>query len=257
VDPEFGEQKFYEWAIVGSIWVVNYFIFALAYYYFTSLITKKNVLVTMIEERSKKENEHLELENALLRAQINPHFLYNSLNFLYAKSLPLSKELSDSILRLSEIMRYSLQAQDSDGLVSLVDEVAHIRNLIEMARLRFNNGIFVELSLSEHLNGHKIVPLVFVTLVENVLKHGRLNDETHPAAIRMELSEGQELKFTTWNFKRTGPKESSTGIGLRNTIRRLEEAYGDLCTISIIDAKESFQTSIKVPLASHNISALT
>jgi LytS/YehU family sensor histidine kinase len=249
VDLEFGRQKFQEWLVVGILWVVDYFFFALAYYYFTSSIHKQKLLAKMMQEQLHREKERLELENALLKAQVNPHFIYNSLNCIYSKSLPVSRELSDAIMKLSEIMRYSLEEQDGDGFVLLSSEVAHIRNIIEMARLRFNNRIFLDLSVSKEIDGIKVLPLALVTLVENVLKHGTLNDQTNPARISIEKLGQEQLQFSTWNRKRIGPKESSTNIGLRNTVRRLEEVYGNRCTIAIDDRNDSFQTSIKLPLS--------
>jgi LytS/YehU family sensor histidine kinase len=141
-----------------------------------------------------------------------------------------------------------LEQKDSDGLVPLSDEVIHIHNIVEMAKLRFNNKIFLDLKVSKGLDGVKVLPLALVTLVENVLKHGTLNDPTNPARIIIEKVGEDKLQFSTWNKKRGGTKEVSTNIGLRNTVRRLEDVYGNRCSIAIDDKNDTFQTNIKLPL---------
>ena len=248
VDPEFGELSIYAWAVNGVLWVLNYFFLAAAHFYFLSSIRQQKMLRELLVEKHKKEFERLELENSLLKAQINPHFLYNSLNLLYSKALPLSTELSDSIMRLSDIMRYSFQSTDSGGFVLLRDELHHIRNIIDMARLRYNHTIFLDIHISNEIENIKVLPMVFVTLVENVLKHGKLNDEAAPAEVRVEFSEEGVLHFFTKNAKRFGPKESTTGIGLKNAIHRLNDFYGKSCNVNVVDSESDFQLSVSIAL---------
>ena len=224
VNPEFGQLLFQHWVISGIIWITNYFIFAAAYFYFERSIERAHSLNTVREDALLKDKRNLELENTLLRAQINPHFLYNSLNFLYANALPLSAPLSEAILKLSEIMRYSIRPQDADGLVALSDEAEHISNVIEMAKLRFSNKIAI------HLN----------------TKHADLNDPLNPATIRIGVNTGKNIAFTTWNKKRLGPKEFSTGIGLQNTVRRLKDAYKETCTVTISDEEFEFAVNVRI-----------
>jgi LytS/YehU family sensor histidine kinase len=145
-------------------------------------------------------------------------------------------------------MRYSLKPQDAEGLVALADEAEHIQNIIEMNQLRFNNKLNVIFTTEELPANIKIIPLVLITLVENVFKHGVTNSAEHPAMITLQLNEQHQLHFSTSNKKRTGPKEHSTGIGLNNTLKRLKNTYGDLCTITVTDEQHRFAVAIEIQL---------
>ena len=236
------------WITVGFLWIINYSLFASAYYYLRSSTQKQQEVNRLLKDGLVKENEKLELENTLLKAQINPHFLYNTLNFLYAKSLPLSDQLSNGIMKLSEIMRHSLQSHDKNGLVLLSEEIEHIRNLIEMAQLRFNNRLCIEFLVRGDFEHLKIIPFALITLVENVLKHGIVNEEAKPANIIVEITSQNQFHFTTRNYKRYGPKEYSTSIGLANTKRRLSNNYGEECIFEITDSPDAFRTDLYISM---------
>lgn len=212
--------------VKNILWIVNYFFFASAYYYFVSSVEKQKALMKSREEKMAEQQAKIQIENAALKAQINPHFLYNTLDFLYAKALPHSQELSDGIIKLAEIMRYSIKPQDEQGQARLEDEIEHLENVIDINRLRFNNSIYINFEVEGDPGEQRIIPLVLITLVENVLKHGRVNDPEYPATIRLVMDEAGNLEFSTANKKRTGPKEFSTGIGLDNIRKRLQGAYG-------------------------------
>ena len=246
LDPKYENFESSYMMMRTLIWVVTYFFYAAAYVYYISSKQKQEALMAMTKDQMRKDQERLELENTLLKAQINPHFLYNSLNFLYAKSLPLSNELSNGIIKLSDIMRYSLQPHDVDGLVLLGDEVEHIKNVIEMAQLRFSNGVYLEFNCEGNIAGIKIIPLALITLVENVLKHGVISDQNMPAKLHLLITEKGILHFTTWNRKRIGLKELSTGIGLNNTLKRLQNAYNKDCAVKISDGNDDFGVDLTI-----------
>lgn len=255
--PGFREQL-----VGGIIWVGYMFFLSAAYYYYTMSLKKERLLrlaqqenmmknmenMQLMEDQLVKEKEKLKFEYAYLRAQINPHFLYNTLDFLYAKSLPCSKELSEGIMRLSEILRYSVKAEDEDGAVLLSDEIEHVRNVIEINRLRFNNGIYIDFTVEGQIDHLKIIPLTLVTLVENVLKHGEINNPQNPAAIRLAVDRNNQLCFCCSNKKRTGPREMSTGIGMDNIRRRLAHAYGDQYSIETSESEDYYRVHLKIRL---------
>ncbi len=234
-----------QWITVGFLWVINYSLFASAYFYFISSLQKQKVVNSLVQEKAAKEQERLQLENIALRAQINPHFLYNTLGFLYAEALPHSDKLSEGIMRLSEIMQYSIKPHDASGMVLLEDEIEHIENVLEINKLRFGQSIYVHFTYEGQRSGVRIVPLVLLTLVENVLKHGQLNDPECVATIHLQL-DGTKLTFTTHNKKRSGPKERSTSIGLNNTRKRLQNAYGQNFSLTSKDEEEYFTTTLMI-----------
>jgi len=212
----------------------------------------------VLEQRtSRLEKEKLQANYLFLKAQINPHFLHNTLNFLYARSLPYSAELSEGILTLSEIMRYSLdKEEDADGKVLLTKEIEHMNNIIRIQQLRFGNALQVVFTIQGSPDGLRILPFVLITIVENAFKHGELKDPQHPATLGLciedtaapSLGAGKRLRFHCINKKKTGPKELSTGIGLENTRKRLELAYGENYSLYIKDQRETYTADLSINL---------
>lgn len=204
----------------------------------------------LLEERTfKLEKEKMQADYLFLKAQINPHFLHNTLNFLYARALPLSPELSEGILTLSEIMRYSLDnREDGDGKVLLSHEIGHVHNIIRMQQLRFGNSLQVQFTLSGEPDGQRILPFVLITLVENAFKHGELKSAENPVKIDLNVCTNGELHFVCSNRKKTGPKELSTGIGLDNTRKRLELAYGEHYSLFIRNQRDIFTVDLTISL---------
>lgn len=245
-DPAYANLDMKVFWVKNVLWVVNYCFFALAYFYFVSSVEKQRALMKSREEKMAEEQAKIQIENTALKAQINPHFLYNTLDFLYAKALPHSAELSDGIIKLAEIMRYSIKPQDEQGMATLEEEVEHIENVIDINRLRFNNSIYINFEVEGDPGRLKIIPLVLITLVENVLKHGRVNDPLYPATIRLSVTGQDRLEFATSNKKRTGPKELSTGIGLGNIRKRLESAYGSRAAFVMEEDEDFFHTRLSI-----------
>src|SRR6185437_6747956 len=154
-------------------------------------------------------------------------------------------ELSEGILTLSEIMRYSLgNHEDRDGKVLLTQEIEHVHNVIRMQQLRFENKLQVQFDLTGNPEGRRILPFVLITLVENAFKHGELKSADHPVQIRLDICPDGRLHFVCNNRKKTGPKELSTGIGLDNTRKRLELAYGENYSLYIKDQRELFTVDL-------------
>src|SRR5688572_21699304 len=177
-------------------------------------------------QKLQLEVEKSEANLNFLKAQINPHFLHNTLNFLYAKSIPYSPELSEGILTLSDIMRYALsEGNAKDGKAPLKDEIEHVRNVIKINQLRFSNKLNVRFDVEGVINGASIIPFVLITLVENAFKHGDLKSNEHPIEIKLKV-DNDVIWFFCRNKKKSGPRELSTGIGLDNIKKRLELAYG-------------------------------
>lgn len=246
VNPEFAVWHPIEWWTLAVLWISRYGVIALAYHYFTSYSRKQREFKALAEERRLQEQQQLSLENKLLRAQIDPHFLYNALNALYARALPISNELGEAILKLAEIMRYAIKPNPTSRTVPLSEELEHIRNITDIARFRFNNKLCLELEFEGDFSNVRIVPLALITLTENVLKHAHLTDPATPGRIRLQWLEPGLLAFSTWNKKRSSREFPSHGIGLNNTMLRLREHYGDACTITVEDGVDYFNLVILI-----------
>jgi two-component system, LytTR family, sensor kinase len=195
-------------------------------------------------QKLQLEVEKSEANLNFLKAQINPHFLHNTLNFLYAKSIPYSPELSEGILTLSDIMRYALSEGNArEGKAPLKDEIEHVRNVIKINQLRFSNKLNVNFEVTGVVDGAMIIPFVLITLVENAFKHGDLQKQEYPIDIKLNINKNK-LYFYCRDKKKTGPKEISTGIGLENIRKRLDLAYGDSYKFIVKDDAEFYTTEL-------------
>ncbi|MBO9153678.1 sensor histidine kinase [Chitinophaga sp. GCM10012297] len=196
--------------------------------------------------RNKREDElqkqKMDAELSAIKYQINPHFLFNSLSFIYSKTVPLSEEVSNAVLLLSDIMRYALgKEEDAEGKVALFKEVTHMKNVIEINQMRFNNRLSIQYSEQIDNPNARITPLILITLVENAFKHGDLLDPANPLVVRTE-SDQQKIRFYISNKKKSGPKELSTGIGLNNVKQRLQLMYANKHSFTV-NQNEHFYTS--------------
>jgi two-component system, LytTR family, sensor kinase len=219
-------------------------VFSLVISYMVYLRDEKKRQKVLEAQKMQLEVEKSSANLNFLKAQINPHFLHNTLNFLYAKSIPYSAELSEGILTLSDIMRYALsEGNTRDGKAPLRDEIEHVWNVIKINQLRFSNKLNVEFNVHGLVGGVKIIPFVLITIVENAFKHGDLLDQEHPIQIALYI-DSKRLRFVCRNKKKNGPKELSTGVGLDNIKKRLDLAYGKNYQFNVSDDASFYNTEL-------------
>lgn len=219
---------------------------ALLLAYLNNLRDEKKHRKVLEAQKMQLEVDKSQANFKFLKSQINPHFLHNTLNFLYAKSLPYSAELSEGILTLSDIMRYALnEATGSDDKAPLKDEIEHVRNVIKINQLRFSNNLHVNFEVNGVVDDVEIIPFLLITVVENAFKHGDLQRMEHPIIIRLTMQH-KRLHFYCRNKKKTGPKEISTGLGLDNIRNRLDYAYGKNYKLDIKDEAEFYTTELTI-----------
>lgn len=214
--------------------------------YLTNLQDDRKQKKVLEEQALQLEAEKSYANLNFLKAQINPHFLHNTLNFLYAKSLPYSDELAEGILTLSEIMRYALNQNTAvDSKVPLNDELEHLRNVIRINQLRYSNQLKINFKTEGDTSAVRVIPFVLITLVENAFKHGDLTHPDHPLTMKLQI-DGQRLYFYCRNKKKTGLKELSTGIGLENIKKRLSLSYGENYSLNVKDETFFYTTELKI-----------
>src|SRR5690606_3906855 len=138
---------------------------------------------------------------AYLTAQINQHLLFNIFNFIYNSVRKASPVAAESILVLSNIMRHSLQGTDEEGLIKIDNEIDHIIQLLRITRLRFGDQVFIEAEMINENPELKIPPLILVTFVENMLKHGDLTEEHEPCQIYLKVDK-DKIFFKGKNLKK-------------------------------------------------------
>ena len=232
---------------VASVYRGTFFLLASTGYWFARSTIELEVQKRRHEQELRlAERSLLEANLAFLKSQINPHFLFNSLNFLYAQVYPHSERAAKGILLLSDTMRYALH-EDSNGKVLLSQEVKHLHNYVEINQLRFNHSLQIDFETLGSTHFLLIIPLVLITFVENCFKHGELAEAAHPLSIRLTLVQNQ-LTFVTHNKKRHGPKEKSTGIGLANTRKRLALMYPGRHTLTITDEPDFYTCHLTLEL---------
>ena len=236
---------------IGGLWLfIQYAFFAFGYYLAIRSIRRERQMAAITREKLLAEQGKLQAEYAFLRAQISPHFLHNTLNFFYAKSLGSSQELSDGILTLCDILRYSFEGDDRSGMVPLTRELEQMENIIRLNQLRFSNRLAINVDISGDVEHIRIIPLVINTMVENAFKHGDLINKEVPLQIRLVVGEdGSKLFFSTLNKKKTGPKELSHGIGMDNIRKRLFAAYKKDFTLRVREEGDLYEVALEVYFA--------
>lgn len=220
----------------------------------TSLVKFANDWLRMqdIELRyNKVEREKLEAELNTLKAQINPHFLFNSLNNIYSLSLSNSKKTPEMILKLSDLMRHVLY-ESRENFISLQKEIEFIQNFIELQRIRLSAKTDVRFELTGDYGDKQIIPLIFEPFVDNAFKHScKSISETSFIHIQIDIK-GDWLHFkvaNNYDENHQPPNGKAHGIGLKNARKRLEYLYGkDRYHLDISKKGNIFKVELELPL---------
>jgi LytS/YehU family sensor histidine kinase len=217
-----------------------------AYVFFSILFIS---LIIAITQRLKKISaEKMETELQFLKAQVNPHFLFNSLNSIYSLSLIKSDKTPTAVLKLSEMMRY-VTDESKNEFVSMEKEIKYIDNYVELQNLRLPSATKLEYRTDIKTSYKQIAPLILIHFVENAFKHG-LSAST-PSTIQIDIfTTEDELSLYTANPKhnRQKPTQKEDGIGLQNTINRLEFLYPNNHTLTINDTPNNYFVTLKMNL---------
>lgn len=231
----------------NGLWRTIYFIlFASGYYYLMHYLKeRKNAQLAekekllMIIENQNIQAELIKSQYAHLKSQINPHFLFNTLSFIYSNTRKIVPEAAEAIMALSEMMRYALQDDSESTFTLLTQEIEQVENLIRLHQIKSENKLNIILKHDDDLEEIKILPLILVTLVENVFKHGDLSKENHPAIISI-CSDGSTLIIETGNFINMKAINTSHHIGLDNTRKRLNMIYANKASLKISQTTDHY-----------------
>ncbi|WP_171037814.1 sensor histidine kinase [Dyadobacter luticola] len=185
------------------------------------------------------ENAYLKTELAFLRSQLNPHFLFNTLNALYGLAIKQSVETSAGIMRLSQLMRYVLYETNNDQ-IGLAKEVEMIEHFLELQRLRLPLDFPVHFEIQGDVENIFLEPLLLMPIVENVFKHG-----SGFASISLSVTESS-IRLLTDNGIGTKSMAATGGIGLANLERRLLHLYPDRHQLYFNETNKSFQTTLSL-----------
>jgi two-component system LytT family sensor kinase len=197
--------------------------------------------------RALEEEKH-QAELDLLKAQVHPHFFFNTLNSLYALTMVKSDKGPEVVLQLSELMHYVLYEANAP-LVSLDTEISHLRNYIEIEQLRFGDRLDLRFDTPPDHTTPMVVPLLLLPFIENAFKHS-LSRETEKAWIHIDISLQQDalcMKVTN-SCHGAGEIGNQTGIGLKNVRKRLELSYPGQHQLDIRPGNDIFEVNLKLSL---------
>ena len=204
------------------------------------------------KENIEKERLQKEIELKYLKEQVNPHFLFNSLNSIYALSRQQSPETPDLVMQLSELMRYQLESSKKDAVL-LKEELEFIENYLLLEEKRLSNRCKVEFLISGDLSGLKIAPMLLIPFVENAIKHGaRSTNEQSTIDISVAINKAS-LNLIIENSKPSTVSESKrTGLGLENVKRRLKLLYPNSHLLEIKDKATTYHVNLSIDLTHKN-----
>ena len=192
------------------------------------------------------ENQRLSAELSFLKSQINPHFLFNSLNSIYSLAYQRSETTPEAILKPSEIMRYMLY-ECNDNKVSLAKELQYLHNYIDLQKIRFGKKSYIDFKVNGEVDGQQIVPLLLIPFIENAFKHGIVNDPLSPIHLLIEIDE-DHLHFYIQNKKHNNNRDAMGGIGLNNVKRRLDLLYPGKYNLIINDEADTYTSELSLVL---------
>lgn len=194
----------------------------------------------------KLETDKLASELDFLKTQINPHLLFNSLNNIYVQTRKRPEEAAESVLLLSDLMRYQLY-DCAHEKVNLSDEIEYLKNYLRLDKLRKNNTT-VDFQVKGNPEHIKIAPFLFIPFVENAVTHGISSNDQSYINIDFDVNGGR-IDFNIKNSKPVMPnKKLNGGIGLSNVQRRLELLYPNLHNLKIENKKTQFDVSLSIQL---------
>lgn len=200
------------------------------------------------EQRAREiENAQLRTELSFLHAQINPHFLFNSLNTIYSLALKKSDSAPAAVLKLSHLLRYVIDDANRES-VSLEQEVNYLNNYIDLQKLRSTSSLAVGFKVVGDISATQIAPLLLLPFVENAFKYGISNHEASPIDILLERS-ASKLIFSVQNKKFKQAEKDSTGIGVNNVKRRLELLYHGKHELQIEDKTDTYFIKLVIQFA--------
>ncbi len=227
------------------------FIFFMAFYYFMDIYDRQREIKLLAQFKTEK----IALESSFLKSQVNPHFLFNTLNNIYSLSLKKSEQTPVIIERLESLLHYMLYECKSD-MVPLADEFTFTNSYIALEKLRHREeDCVVTIAITEDIHNRFIAPLLLINFLENAFKHGT---KTSFGKSWINMTVTMEKQCMHFNLQNSKPMqiisdnpavEYSGGIGLKNVERRLQILYPGKHTLAINDLKDRFEVDLIVDLA--------
>lgn len=233
-DDKMTVDSYFHWNVLNALWflVMSSMLFY-AQKWHEQRQQVKNIQITQLQTELK-----------YLRAQVNPHFLFNGLNTIYGSIDRQNQQARDILLQFSDLLRYNLYEADVDW-VELEKEAIYLQNYVALQRARSDSNMQIELEISIIDPSVKIAPLIFLAFVENAFKYSTRDDsQSNLIKISLQQTAGR-IEFTCSNTYEQQEREAG-GIGLGNVMRRLELLYKDRYTLNVV--KDEFVYTVHLTL---------
>lgn len=238
--PGFFNKRYFSSALFRGIYFMLY---GTGYYFLINYIRKREKSLTQDVENEKLKNDVLRAEQDFLRAQINPHLLFNTLSFIKYAAKKKPEEADEAVMRLSGIMGFALENNCETILVTR--EMEQVENIIRLNQLRYNHTLNINYVKNLRNDQATIIPIVLLTLVENIFKHGNLLEKEYPAELLIE-SDHDHLLIRTSNLPNRNGNVISTHKGLANIRLRMDQFYNSNYHFSYGMDANLFKVEIKI-----------
>lgn len=234
----------------GNFWQINPFYTFFNIYTVVGLFASIKLLKYWYQNQQLKvelEDKNKTSELALLRSQLNPHFLFNTLNNIDSLIITNPDKASDAIIKLSDIMRFMLYDTTTDE-VPLTKEVNYLKSYISLQQMRLKDPDFVKVTIEGNCHGKTIAPMLFIPFVENAFKHGQKNVPSPGIEVNLTCLI-DSINFEVINYVNDSKemnKDDTSGIGLSNTKRRLELLYPDRHELDITKENGNYKSILRI-----------
>jgi len=223
------------------------------YFYAIKPILYSTIIFFVINNKEKRElTFQLQLAKSkaeldLLKSQISPHFLFNTLNSFYVELIDEKPNTADDIQRLSELLRHVIYDSKGD-FISLKKEIQFLKDYVYFFRKRYEDNLFVIFNIEGDFSKRKVPTLVLINFIENLFKHGIVDNKDEVASIHLSI-ENNMLILHTMNKKNNSDKLMDSGIGNKNVQKRLNILYpNNDYSLSFINKNDYFETVLKLPV---------
>ncbi len=200
------------------------------------------------KEKLEMEKQNLQTELNLLKAQLHPHFLFNTMNNLYALSLEKSSKTSEGIAKISSLLR-SVLYECNEVEINLSKEITLIKNYIDLEKMRYGSRLNLKFNIAGESENKKIAPMMLFTFIENSFKHGACNDSGNPYIFINLKTTDQNIEFEITNSipeNKMWKDKKAGGIGLQNVQKRLDILYSGKYQLEINEEKAKFKVLLVI-----------
>lgn len=233
----------------NSLWrlLIGFFYYVILVLIFYSIINYRSLQLRKANE-AELQNLINEAELSNLKAQLNPHFIFNSLNSISALAISQPKKAREMIIKLSEFLRYSLRQENKAQLVTLQEEMANIDKYLAIEKIRFAERLQINMDINVNTEDFRIPIFILQPIFENAIKHG-VYESIEPVVVQVKMSQDKDwllIKINN-NYDPEVTQKKGAGIGLKNIKNRLKLIYGNPDLLTIKKDNYIFKVELVIP----------